>query len=211
MRGGQAHLVTRETTRKFSQQPLGPCAQALSYRYQTNTRLIAEAIHLPLFFSVEKIVVVLHADELGPASPLSRELHRRKLVGPHAARSDVSYLPTLHQVVQCLHSLLDGCGLVEAVDLEEIDVGCVQTSQRGIDGVEDALSRQAALIDVVDGLVNVLEREGVRVISFPGSAAALGQDNELLPWYLVLFDRFADDLLGNAVAVDVGCIPLQTE
>lgn len=82
----------------------------------------------------------MHADELGPASPLRRELHRRELVSPHAAGTNVAYFPAFDQVMQSLHGLFDKGGLVEAVDLEEVDVGCIQPSQRRLDGVENALT-----------------------------------------------------------------------
>lgn len=82
----------------------------------------------------------MHADELGPASPLRRELHRRELVSPHAAGTNVAYFPAFDQVMQSLHGLFDRGGLVEAVDLEEVDVGCIQPSQRRLDGVENALT-----------------------------------------------------------------------
>lgn len=46
----------------------------------TNACVIAESVHFTLFFSVEEVVVVLHADEFRPVVLLGEELHRRELV-----------------------------------------------------------------------------------------------------------------------------------
>ena len=42
---------------------------------------------------------------------------------------------------------------------------------------------------------------------FADVAVALAQDDDLVPRDLVLLDRFADDLLADAVAVYIGCVP----
>jgi hypothetical protein len=42
---------------------------------------------------------------------------------------------------------------------------------------------------------------------FANVAVALAQDDDLVPRDLVLLDRFADDLLADAVAVYIGCVP----
>jgi hypothetical protein len=42
---------------------------------------------------------------------------------------------------------------------------------------------------------------------FANVAVALAQDDDLVPRDLVLLDRFADDLLADAVAVHIGCVP----
>lgn len=47
---------------------------------QPDARLVAEFVHLPFFFTVAERVVILHADELGPAVFLCDELQRGKLV-----------------------------------------------------------------------------------------------------------------------------------
>lgn len=80
--------------------------------------------------------MILHAHKLGPSPLLSDELHRRKLHCPHTARADVAHFPALDQVVQRFHCLFDRHSLIEAVDLEEVDVWRVEPCERGIDGVE---------------------------------------------------------------------------
>lgn len=179
-----------------------------TYRYQTDTGLVAELVHLPLFLPVQQAVMVLHADELGPPSPLGGGLHRRELIGPHAARADIPHFPTLDQIVQGFHRLLHGHGFIVPVDLEEIDVGCVETAKGGFDGVEDSLTGEAALVDVVDRLINILEGERFRIVTLAGGATAFAQDDELVAGEVVFFDGLADNFFRDAVAVDVGCVPL---
>ena len=72
---------------------------------------------------------------------LGDKLHSCELICPHAARADVVYLPTFDEVVECLHSLFYGDGLVKAMDLEEVDVRGVKALEGCIDGSEDTLSR----------------------------------------------------------------------
>jgi hypothetical protein len=42
---------------------------------------------------------------------------------------------------------------------------------------------------------------------FANVAVALAQDDDLVSWDLVLLDCFADDLLADAVAVHICCVP----
>src|SRR5690606_36532674 len=55
----------------------------------------AEWHHLALLLAVEEVVVVLHADELGPAVGLGDVLRLAELPGPHRRRADVARLAGL--------------------------------------------------------------------------------------------------------------------
>ena len=87
--------------------------------------------------------MILHADELCPAVALGAELHAHELGSPHATGADVADFPGLNQVVQGFHCFFDGHVLVEAVNLEEIDVGSLEAGERGVDSVKDGLARKA--------------------------------------------------------------------
>jgi len=100
-----------------------------TYRNQPHTRHITKPIHLPLFLAIQQIIMVLHADKLGPPALLSYKLHTSELHRPHAARADVAHLAALDQIMQRLHCLLDRHGLVEAVDLQQVDVGRVEAGE----------------------------------------------------------------------------------
>ena len=52
-------------------------------RNQAHTSLVTELVHLPLLLAVQQIVMILHADELGPVVLLGAKLHLRELIGPH--------------------------------------------------------------------------------------------------------------------------------
>ena len=113
-----------------------------SPRNEPHAGVVTEAVHFALFFTVEQGVLVLHADELGPAILLSDELHACKLGCPHAGGADVADFSGENQVVQRAHGLFDGHGVVESVDLEEVDILQIQTGEGSIDRGEDCLTRE---------------------------------------------------------------------
>ena len=78
--------------------------------------------------------MILHTHEPCPAVFLRARLHHRKLVRPHTAGPDVAHFPGPHEIVKRLHGFFNGRFIVEAVDLEEIDVISFQPSQRTVDG-----------------------------------------------------------------------------
>jgi hypothetical protein len=66
--------------------------------------------------------MVLHGDKLGPAVLLGGSLHRGELVCPHGTGADVPHFTALDNVMQCLHRLLNRHSIVEAMDLQQINV-----------------------------------------------------------------------------------------
>lgn len=107
-----------------------------------------------------------------------------------------------------LHGLLERGVVVEAMDLEDIDVVGVEALERGVDLVEDGRAREVVLVDVVLGL---LERLAVQEVAHVGLLAhapeALGHDDDLLARDTVLLDGLADNDLAHALRVHVGCVP----
>jgi len=91
-------------------------------RDQPDARRVAEGVHLALLLAVQQVVVVLHADELGPVVLLRGVLEEGELPGPHAAGADVVHFAGAHEVVQGEHGLLDRRVGVEAVDLQQVEV-----------------------------------------------------------------------------------------
>lgn len=175
---------------------------------EADARVVAEAVHLALLLAVQQVVVVLHADKLGPAVLLGRELQARKLRGPHAAGANVPHLARLDEVVQRLHGLLDGGSGVEAVDLEQVDVRGVEPAQRRLDLVEDGGARQAKGVLVVLGRFKGGARDKVAGLGLLAHGpVALGENNDLFARDVVLLNGLADNLLGHAVGVDVGRVP----
>jgi len=93
------------------------------------------------------------------------------------------------------------------VDLQEIDVWCVEAGEGCIDSSEDGLAREAALVHVVDCLVDVLQGHHFGAVAFSDGTAAFSADDEFVAGDVVFFDSGADDGFGGAVRVDVGCVP----
>lgn len=92
-------------------------ASDCTHRDQSDSSLIAELVHLTLFLSVEQTVLILHRYELGPTILLGAELHHGELISPHGARSDITNLTHLNEIVQSFHCFFNGRLMVETMNL----------------------------------------------------------------------------------------------
>lgn len=91
------------------------------------------------------------------------------------------------------------------MDLQQVDVRCVETGERGVDGVEDGGPAEADVVRVVFELrefVCVFDATQAGVFAY--GAETFCEDGELVAGDRELLDCFADDLFGDAVGVDVG-------
>jgi hypothetical protein len=79
--------------------------------------------HFTLFLAVDQVVVILHRHKLVPAVLLCNVLQRLELPRCHGAGANVADPAFLNDVVEGLHDLFPGRAAVQAVDLENIDVG----------------------------------------------------------------------------------------
>jgi hypothetical protein len=75
------------------------------------------------------------------------------------------------------------------MDLQEINVGSFETSKGGIDGIEDRLTGETALVDVLlEGSEMGLEIALLRRM-VADEAEAFGEDEDLVAWNAVLCNR----------------------
>lgn len=181
---------------------------------------VLESYHLPLFFTVDEVIVVLHADrmladlqhssetlgnvpdKLVPPILLSNVLQRLELPCRHRTRTNVPDPTLLDNIVQRLHNLLPWCTTIKTVDLQDIDV-CTKALDALLNSVEDVLAAEADLVDhlaVVDGHRCDTERW----VFFVDTEVAFRKEDELVAGDVVLLDGFGDDLLGDAMGVGVG-------
>lgn len=80
--------------------------------------------------------------------------------------------------MQSLHGLLDRDSVVEAMDLQEIQVIGAQSVETGIDGVKDGGTRKATLVDIVLGATNLVGPSDVTDARFfADDTIALGQED----------------------------------
>lgn len=93
--------------------------------------------------------MVLHADKFGPTVLFCDELHACELGRPHAACANVAHFSGLDKIVECFHRFFNGSIVVEAVDLEKVEVIRVETSEGCVDLVEDCGAGEAVLVLVV--------------------------------------------------------------
>lgn len=139
---------------------------------------------------------------------LRRELQSCKVDCPHGRSANVADLARLDEIVQSLHGLLEGGVIVEAVNLKQIDVVGTQTTQGGVDLVEDGGARELELVDVVLAGLKVGSIDVVTHLGLLGDAPeALGHDDDLFAGDLVLAQGLAHDGLAVPVGVDIGRVP----
>ena len=160
--------------------------------------------HFALFLTGDEVVVVLHGDELVPAVALGDVLEGLEFPGGHCAGADVADLAAVNDVVEGLHDFLAGGVAVQAVDLEDVDVG-TQALDTGVDGVEDVLAGET---DAVDEFAVVDSRGGDRghLAFVVNTKEALGEEDNAVAGDVVFLEGLAEDFFGLAVGVDVGLI-----
>src|SRR5205085_4248802 len=117
-------------------------------RNYSNALVATEGNHLSLFFAIEKIILVLHGDELRQAVGLSERLQLCKLEGVHARCADVERLAGADHCIEPLKYLLEGRKRIEAMDLIEIDIVGAEAAQAVVDGMPNVFPRQSLLIGV---------------------------------------------------------------
>ena len=110
--------------------------------------------------------------------------------------------------MQGLHGLLNGDGLVKAMNLQEIDVRGTQPLQTPVDRADNCRSTQATLVNVVLGFVHRLAILHVNNVGFLADGSiAFGHDDKLAAWNVMFLDCLADELFGDTIGVDIGGIP----
>jgi hypothetical protein len=95
--------------------------------------------HLPLLFSVDQTVVVLHRDKWRELVIDRIVLHRVELVGVAARHPNISRISSLNDIMQSLHRLCNRCVGVKAVTLKDVDIVKLEPFKRVFDGFEDVL------------------------------------------------------------------------
>lgn len=77
-------------------------------RYHSNPLVDQVWDHITFFFSVNKIVQVLHAYKFGPAFQFGHIVCLHEFPCIHRACSKISYFTTLYHIMQCFHSFFNG-------------------------------------------------------------------------------------------------------
>ena len=118
-------------------------------RDDADTLVQALGKHLAFFLAVQQIILRLHRDEARPAVAFGGMLHFGEAPGFHGGSADVARLPGLHDIVQRLHRLLYRRGLIEAVDLKQIDIVQAEPGQAVVDRLEERLAREQPCVGSV--------------------------------------------------------------
>ena len=84
--------------------------------------------------------MALHAGEPGPAVRLGQGLQIMELIRVHLAGAERAHLAGPDQSVQCLHGLLGGCAVVEAMDDVQVEIVGAEPPERAVDLSLDGLA-----------------------------------------------------------------------
>ena len=79
-------------------------------------------MHFALFFALNQVVLILHADEARPAVQIGGIQRLGELPGVHRGGADVTRLTGFHHVVQRFQRLFQRRFVIPAVDLQQIDI-----------------------------------------------------------------------------------------
>ena len=176
-------------------------------------------------FAVKQRVLILHADELGPAVLLSHIVEVRELPAPHRACANVAHFTALNEVVQGFHRFLAGHVGVVSVDLEKIEVRGLQARERGVDRVEDGCAGEPTLVDVLWLFLEIGRDVWVGAGIIADETKAFRRNHDLVTGDLILartrnndklkggprsgtylLDELGHDAFGFTVGVEVGGI-----
>ncbi len=104
---------------------------------------VAKRNHLPLFFAIQQVVLRLHRDEPRPPIALGDAQRAHQLPGVPGAGADVAHFPLSNELLERAERLLDRHGVVEAMDLIEVDGLDAEPPQAALARLHDVLARQA--------------------------------------------------------------------
>ena len=94
------------------------------------------------------------------------------------------------------------------MDLQEVHVVRLHSLETLVDGSKDGRPTETSLVDIVLTLLDLgWEPDMQNIWLLSNSTIALGEQDELVTRYVVLFDTATDHLLRHAVAVDVCSVP----
>src|SRR3984957_5497885 len=153
---------------------------------QPHTLLQTKRNHLPLFFPVDQVVVILHGHKPGQSHQVGGLEHLEKLPCIHGRWADVECLSRTHDLVQSLERFFDRSVRIKTVDLVKIDIVGLQTPQAVVYGVHDVLARETLLIRIAS--------HGVE---------DLGGNDQFVPRWAIFLERASGNLLADAQRIDI--------
>ena len=203
------------TPRGFARAPLaigdqGMTLQSAREKYDVpHAKLFTRRKHFSFFFSINKIVIVLHADELGPTVFLGYVLHSKKLICMHRGSADITDFTHLNKIwdqwdliavmtMKRLHCLLSRSFVIITVNLKDINVIRLQPLKTCFNSFKNMLPTETLFINVISWVGFVGKESRVQRIVCKWEETFC-QNNQLLARNIVLLDGFADYFFWNAL------------
>lgn len=110
---------------------------------------LTEGQHLPFFFAIQQVVMILHGNEASPAVKGGEVESLRELPGIHRRGSDITDLAGFHHIVQSFQRLFDWCLIIPAVNLVKVYIVGLQSAQAPVEFVKDSFARKTPAVRFV--------------------------------------------------------------
>ena len=158
--------------------------RAPGLRHQCPTFIVKDG--KAYLFTIQQGIFILHTDKLRPSVLFSDMVELRELPSPHRASSNVPNLPALHEVMERFHCLFRRSLEIIAVDLQDINVRRLETFEGCVNRIEDRLTRQSGVVDIVPGVLKMREHRSKNAGVFVYHTVAFRKNDEFIPRNIVL-------------------------
>lgn len=137
-------------------------------------------------WAIQKGVFDLDADELSPPVDVGYVVHLGELPHFDVRSSNVPNFPRDNKVMKSLHGLFKRRRRVKSVYLKKVDVGRIESGQRGIDLIYESGAREATLIHEVPRITQGRVECGNDGWVGADQEHSFGHDDHVLSGYIVL-------------------------
>jgi hypothetical protein len=96
--------------------------------------------HFLFHAAFQQVIVRLQSRKSRPTAHFSQQIGFGQLPGRIVGCANVAHLAHANQVVQRAQTLFDGCFIIPAVQVVQIDMVALQTAQAGFDPIHDVIA-----------------------------------------------------------------------
>lgn len=105
--------------------------------------------------------------------------------------------------MKSLHCFLHGRSRVEAVDLQQVDIGQVESLQTGIDALKYMLTTQSVLVYITGVVLFIICHSQWLVVTAANACPHFGCDDNVFPAPSECLDRLAEKFFRHAIGIGV--------
>lgn len=150
----------------------------------------------------------LHTSELGPSIDLCYVIHLNELPSANVGSSKVANFSSLDEIVESQHRLFHWGLRIKLVNHQNVDKGSTQSLQRVFNLVEYCRARKTAVVDIVAIVFEFWTEEASNGgwLFVIDKEANLCDDNEVVPWNIVLITISIVVIMGMVIGRRLTCL-----